>query len=347
MKLKTIALSGLLAALAGSAVARFVYNAAGNRVSLDVEGMPVREVVKKIHRQTWEDIRVHKDVDGLVTLHCEGSPLEVVLERIGQQVGARPSLLYPIYRTKESRNRFLAAATGEATPSSAGWTNYESQAAALMMARIQDRMAAAAAPAANGEATLISNPSPGGMGGPFGGGSSLPRRAPISLNLSAASLDEATVAIGKQSQALVVPEDGLKGSVTVISPSLAVTKAVAKIASQTHRQSDHFYLLDRPGRRMAPEVRNQIFAANGGDRPVLTPEQRRQRFEDRANAPGMDDVVRQRTLSQAMTLTPEQRAMRGGRFGRGGPGGPGNPGGPPPGGPDGASPAPGRPLGSN
>src|SRR5436190_17414262 len=65
-----------------------------NLVTLNVRNMEVREVVKKIERQTWERIFVHADVQGKVTLNVHNAPLEEVLKIIGDQTFSRSSAIY-------------------------------------------------------------------------------------------------------------------------------------------------------------------------------------------------------------------------------------------------------------
>src|SRR5205085_12165951 len=63
----------------------FAWRAHRNLVTLDVRDMEVREVVQKISWQTREDIFVHKDVQGKVTLKVRNMPLEQVLRLVGEQ----------------------------------------------------------------------------------------------------------------------------------------------------------------------------------------------------------------------------------------------------------------------
>jgi hypothetical protein len=63
-----VLLGGVLLAAAIGYASWFAWRAHRNLVTLDVRNMEVRQVVKKISWQTWEDIFVHKDVQGNVTL---------------------------------------------------------------------------------------------------------------------------------------------------------------------------------------------------------------------------------------------------------------------------------------
>src|SRR3954464_13496184 len=51
-------------------------------VTLDVRDVELRQVVKQIERQTWEDIFVHKDLQGKVTMKVHDMPLEQVLRMV-------------------------------------------------------------------------------------------------------------------------------------------------------------------------------------------------------------------------------------------------------------------------
>src|SRR5688572_29940386 len=90
------------AAAAVAAIAGIIYGtsavlqARNNLVTLNVRDMDVRRVVKKIAWQTWENITVHKDVQGKVTLNVRKMPLEEVLKIVGEQTSSRWSSLYPL-----------------------------------------------------------------------------------------------------------------------------------------------------------------------------------------------------------------------------------------------------------
>src|SRR5512136_2798622 len=73
-----------------------------NLVTLNVRNMDVRQVVTKIEWQTWENILVHKNVQGKVTLNVRKVPLEEVLKIIGDQTASRWSAIYPLYSSGKS-----------------------------------------------------------------------------------------------------------------------------------------------------------------------------------------------------------------------------------------------------
>ena len=76
---QVVLLGGVLLAAAIGYASWFAWRAHRNLVTLDVRNMEVRQVVKKISWQTWEEIFVHKDVRGKVTLKVRKMPLEQVL----------------------------------------------------------------------------------------------------------------------------------------------------------------------------------------------------------------------------------------------------------------------------
>ena len=360
MNLRKIILATALVGLAGTSIGMRAWKAHRNLVTLDVENVPVRQVVGKLHWKTWENIQVNREVDGLVTLHCENTPLDLVLQRIGEQVSARTRVLYPVYGSGASKKRFVSLVTGTDAQAT-GWTNFESAESNLMLARFRDRTAAkAAASDAPDAAPAAPNDGagpggPGGPGGPDGGGPGMGQRqilasnARLDLNLAVVPIQEASVEVAKRSSVMIIPEDGLLGSVTLKSAGITVDQAAKKMANQLHRATAKLYLLDAQRRpAMTAEVRDQLAGMNTGERP--TREQMQARREARANDPGAQDRVMERTIRMAMTTTPEQRAAQRSRMmkafasrtagGPAGPGGPGGPGGGMPGGPAGGGPTP-------
>src|ERR1043166_7891641 len=98
-----------------------------NLVTLNVRDMEVREVAKKIERQTWESIFVDKAVQGKVTLNVRRMPLEEVLRRISEQTFSRPSAIYALYSNGRSLMALEQALRGEIDPMTHGWTNLQSR----------------------------------------------------------------------------------------------------------------------------------------------------------------------------------------------------------------------------
>src|SRR5215831_13970680 len=66
-------------------------------VSLEVRNMPLSEVLRKIERQTWKNIRAQQVLDARITLHVRDKPLPYVLDRIAEQAGAHWSTIYAVY----------------------------------------------------------------------------------------------------------------------------------------------------------------------------------------------------------------------------------------------------------
>lgn len=358
MNLRKMILATALVGLAGTSIGMRAWKVHRNLVTLDVENVLVRQVVNKLHWQTWENIQVNREVDGLVTLHCENTPLDLVLQRIGEQVSARTRVLYPVYGSGASKKRFVSLVTGSDAQAT-GWTNFESAESNVMLARFRDRAVAKAAatdtPDAAPAAPNDGPGGPGGPGGPDGGGPGMGQRqapttnAKLELNLAVVPIQEASVEVAKRSAVMIIPEDGLLGSVTLKSAAITADQAAKKMASQLHRTTAKLYLLDAQRRpAMNAEVRDQLAAMNPGERP--TREQMQARREARANDPGAQDRVMERTIRMAMTTTPEQRAAQRSRMmkafasrtagGPGGPGGPGGTGGGMTGGPAGGGPLP-------
>ena len=210
--------SGVLLATAIGCAAWFAWRAHRNLVTLDVRDMEVRQVVKKISWQTWEDIFVHKDVQGKVTLKVRKMPLEQVLRIVGDQTFSRSSALYPLYAKGESLTRLKKSLRGEVDPATSGWTN------------LQPR---------------------GFAGGPpmFGfnvPGFNMPGQSPnqlVSLNIVGKDLAFATLALNRFAQARVVPEDGASASVSLTLKQSTVPAAVARLAKAAHYRWTTVYAL--------------------------------------------------------------------------------------------------------
>jgi hypothetical protein len=354
---QVLVLCGVLLAAAIGYTSWFAWRAHRNLVTLDVRNMEVRQVVKKISWQTWEDIFVHKDVQGNVTLRVSKMPLEQVLRLVGEQTFSRPSSLYPLYSKGESFTRLKKTLRGEIDPALSGWTNLQAR---------------------------------GFGGGPpmlgFNAGFNMPGQPQnqlLSLNIVAKDLAFATLAFNRFAQARVVPEDGASATVTLSLNKSTVPAAVARLAKAAHFKWTTVYALqggrgpgafagaggfggpreggprefggardgrdtNGPGRRgfggpeMNEEMRQQRELLEAELRQALpaeerqkmeqaqqereaqmqamanmTPEERMQQFAQRGGGPGMDKMNRDRIMNS----TPEQRAARRGPGGPGGPGG--------------------------
>lgn len=302
---------GLLTAYAG----RLAWRAHKNIVSLDVHNMAVREVIKKVGRQTWESIQVHNGIDGRITLHVEDQPLNGVLTLIADQCDGNWSIAYPIYTSKAQLSLARKVATGELESPQPGWTNWNQRPNFAAMAA---RMASFA----NGSDT---NAQPaggrgmGGFGGPggmFGGAQSF---TPVTTNFSGVTPLEAANALRQFGRVKIVPEDGTERPVNLSINNASMDKAVAQLAKWVARRWAKFYLVEpRGGFRPSPQDREMFSQMPRPDPEQM--QQMRQRMED----PNRQARMTQRMLDNIKNTTAEQRAQqrsrRGGGFG-GGPGG--------------------------
>jgi len=277
-----------------------------NLVTLDVRNMEVRLVVKKIAAQTWEDIFVHKDVQGKVTLKVKNMPLEQVLRLVGDQTFARSSLIFPLYSTHDSLLALRKSLRGEVDPATHGWTNLQSRAL---------------------------------MGGGFGGmmmGRGMPGQMTaqtpnqlVSLNLFSKDVDFAALAFNRYAQARVVPEDGTSATVSLIVKQATVPKAVSQLAKAANRKWAKVYALQGgpggPGGFQVVGGRDANGPRAGFGGPDMTDEQReiarKQRetleAELRAALPADErlkleqaQAERDRQMQELASMTDEQRRDR-------------------------------------
>ena len=214
-------------------------------VTLDVRDLDVRLVVKKIAWQTWDDVFVHKDVQGKVTLKVRDMPAVQVLALVAGQTSSRPSLLYPLYSKGESFTQLKKSLRGEVDPATHGWTNLQGRA-------------------------FFGGPGGGFGGGPGGGmfGGGMPGQAQnqiVSLNLLGKDIPFATLAFNRFAQARVVPEDGASATVSVIIKQASVSKAVAQLARAAHLKWAKVYALQ--GGFGGPGGLPQFAARDGGGPP--------------------------------------------------------------------------------
>lgn len=236
--------------------ARFAWRAHQNLVTFDVREMEVRKVVKKMAWQTWEDIHVHQEVQGKITLKVVNMPLEEALRLVSAQAQSRSVLFYALYSGGASLKRLEQSLRGEVEPATHGWTNLASR-------------------AGGGFGGLGGFGRPGGPGGGmFGftipgapaqvGGNGL-----VSLNLAGKTVDFAALAFTRFAQTRVVPEDGVKEIVTLTLDQVPIEPAVAKLAKAAKRKWIGVYALqggfgfDRGGDRDRPRV-----ADGGTNRPA-------------------------------------------------------------------------------
>lgn len=245
----------------------FAYRAHANLVTLNVRDMDVRRAISKIEWQTWERIVVNKDVAGTVTLNVKDAPLADVLNIVALQTASRWTALYPIYSTSKSAVALNKVIRGETPAAASGWSNIEKIPAARW----------------------------GGMSG-FGNTARAANNL-VSADISGKDLGFAALALSRYSRALVVPEDGANGTITLKLEQAPFDKAVAQVARQVHRKWDHIYTLQTTRKIVANvtnsvpgEVTNQVATA-----PVVLPKEE-------------DPKARERQLEAFLaTMTPEER----------------------------------------
>ncbi len=203
-------------------------------VTLSVRNTEVRDVVKIIERQTWEDIFVEKSVQGKVTLNVRRMPLMEVLRRVGEQTAARSSSIYPLYSNRQSLDALKQSLRGEVDAAAHGWTNLQ---------------------------TRMFGPGPGGMAGfgmmmPVGPGQDRSGNHRVSLAISGKDLSFAILALSRFAQARVVPEDGTSALIQMTVKQATVGEAVGKLAKAAHRKWTRVYALQPmfgPGGPGGPE----------------------------------------------------------------------------------------------
>ena len=284
--MKKIILRSTLAVVTVVAIwfAWFAYGASQNLVTLDVRGMDVREVVKKIEWQTWEMIYLHKEVEGKVTLNVKRVPLEEVLNILNDQISTRWSVIYPLYSGSLSLANLKKSVRGEIDPARNGWTN------------LQSRMG------------FRGGFGSGGFGGGFGGGGGRggggfgeaprPQTSLVSLEFQDKDVSFATLALDRFSQARVVPEDGVSAKINLKLDQAPVPKAVAAVAKQAKRNWTTLYVMTSERGRGGPGGPGDMARGPGGpgpdqagpgedrgdrrgrDREEVTPEQRDERRKE-------------------------------------------------------------------
>ncbi len=210
---KILAAGGLAVVMALLYVGWVAYRAHSNLVTLNVRNMDVRQVVKKIEWQTWENIFVHKDVQGQVTLAVHQAPIEKVLQIIADQTSSRSSVIYPLYSSGKSYVTLKKALRGEINPAENGWTNLQSRASFR-----------------------------GGPGGMFGAQTENPKQR-VSLQFQGKDVPFVTLALDRFAQARVVPEDGTEAKINLTLKQATVSDAVAQLAKKAHRSWAKLYVL--------------------------------------------------------------------------------------------------------
>ena len=222
---KSLLRTALVLLVAGVAYGAYAAWRAYYAVTLNVRNMDVREVVRKIERQTRQAITVHSNVQGKVTLNVKRMPLEEVLEIIGEQTFSRWSSLYPLYSNSKSLTRLQQSLRGELDPRHNGWTN--------LFSRSGGR---------DGRG------GPGGFGGfgggpPFGGDSGRGSNQLVSLQIEGKDVQFATLALNRYAQAHIVLEDGANAVVTLRLNKAKLPAAVSQLAKKAHLSWAKLYTL--------------------------------------------------------------------------------------------------------
>jgi len=220
---KLLLRTALVLLVIGGACVAYAWWTHSDLVTLNVRNMEVRQVVKKIERQTRASIVVHTNVQGKVTLNVKRMPLEDVLEIIGEQTFSRWSSLFPLYSNGNSLSRLEKSLCGELDPAQNGWTN--------LFSRSFGRDGFRGGPGGFG-----------GGGGPFGD-SGRGSNQLVSLQIEGKDLQFATLALNRFAQARIVPEDGASGLVTLRLRQAKITAAVSQLAKKAHLSWTRLYTL--------------------------------------------------------------------------------------------------------
>jgi hypothetical protein len=282
-----------------------------NLVTLDVRNMEVRDVVKKIGRQTWEDIRVASDVQGKITLNVKNAPLDAVLDLVAGQSSSRSRHYFPIYKSSRSLKNLNAILDRPASNivSSTTWTNL----------------------------SLAGGPRGGGMGGFGGMGFESTNHSLITLKVVAREVPIVARTISYAGRIQVVPEDGLPARVSINLDQATAEEAVKKMAQALKAKTDDFYVLqkgfigrppasDGERRQSRPEFAQNLTAeqkAKMAEMRNMSPEDRRAKMQERMEDPAVQQQMSERMLAGIRNSTPEQmiqqkreRRQRGGQFGQ-------------------------------
>ena len=106
---------------------RAAYRARHNLVTLDVYNAPLATVIKQLERKTREKILAGKGLEARVTLAVKDLPLDEVLDRLGQQVGANWSKWHAVHGSERALNQLETALRERTKIEKVGWTNIAPQ----------------------------------------------------------------------------------------------------------------------------------------------------------------------------------------------------------------------------
>jgi hypothetical protein len=277
-----IGLAGVVI-LGASALGAWRYLRPSDRITLDVRNMEVREVARKIERQTGRTIVVQSNVVGKVTLKAKDLPFEKALEIVGEQASARVGSLYPLYSSSKSLDRLIAILAGNSARR-VGWTNLAVR-----------------------------------FGGPGPRRDEMEKANKVSLNINFEDLTFAAMAFSRLTPARMVVEDGAASKrISVNLANAPVREAVALVAKKANEDWTEIFLLSGGGqgfgRGPAPEgaARRRADAVEVTDeeraeREVLNdhllatlPEEEREKREEAA-------AERQKRMEEFQNMTAEQR----------------------------------------
>lgn len=331
-KKSVLQISGFVLAVLLGWVGYLAWCASRNLVTLNVSDADVREVIRKIERQTRETLLMDENIQGKVTFRVKRVPLETVLGIMDDQVSIRWSVVYPLYSTSHSLDMARKSLRGEVNPATSGWTNLQERGGWGGFGGFGGGGRRGGFDRGGGGA---------GGGGPFGGGPGDPLQTQnqfVSLDISGKDLQFTTLAMSRYAQTRIVPEDGATATISVKFNQTKVDSAVAKIAKQARRKWAKLYVLrgerdrDRrgpPGQLASLGTNSEPRRFEDGDRrrewTDITPEQRDERRKQRetleeelkATLPPEQRTKleqaqqeREQTFQQMQNLTPEQRRER-------------------------------------
>ena len=186
-------------------------------VTLDVQNMPLHQVVKKIEWQTWEYIEVQKDLNPLITLNVKRVPLTEVLEILAEQAEGRWSRFYPLYTVKKSFTELREVVRGDRARTNSNWKSFNA----------------------------------GGFGGAGGSpfaNNTMTTEGVVSLNIKDQEIESGLRSLSRVSNSRVVAEDGTKGQLTLSFDQTPLENAVSTVAKQLRRSHSRFYALFGGGR---------------------------------------------------------------------------------------------------
>ena len=288
MKTKFHVAMGLAGVVIAGALAfgAWRYLRSSDRVTLDVRNMEVREVARKIARQTGRTIVVQSNVVGKITLKAKDLSFEKALAIVGEQASARVGSIYPLYSSSKSLDRLIAILAGNSVQL-VGWTNL----------------------AVSGTR----------FGGPGPRRDETEKANKVSLNINFEDLTFAALAFSRLTPARMVVEDGAATQrISVNLTNAAVREAVALVAKKADKDWTEIFLLSGGGpgfgrgpgpegiARRRPEAA-EVTVEERAEREVLNdhllatlPEEERQKREEAA-------AERQKQVEEFQSMTPEQR----------------------------------------